>query len=285
MDCQIAQTVLLDPQDPSVDRVTLLDAVAHALACESCRTFAQDMRRIESVLRVSDDERIETPRGGYAVLAVRLAPAGNYRRGPMRWVAGAAAVAALVVAAYLLGSRDVTQPPVQLAVASNSADQFAFTPEQVTQSSKAFAQVTQAFDRRADWVWNGDRAADVGVGQMPADSTQPVLLLKLVLRSRERVLSSGDLAIVSGREARLSLPLENGKQVRYIISTRADQPDRIGITVELLEGNGSAKPLAALSTRLQAVVGQPLRAGEMVTTSGEYEVITSFARAEAKGGI
>ena len=282
MDCQHAQSVLLDPQDASIDRAVLLEAVAHALTCDACRTFAEEMRRMEAALRLPEDA-IEPPRGGYAALAARLSPPTPIRRHPMRWVAAVAAVAALVAGAYVLGTRAVTQPDSPPTIASNSPNQFAFTPAQVTQSSQAFAKVADAFDRRANWVWTGDRAADVGVGESPVDATQPVLLLKLVLRSGDAVLSSGDLAIVSGRDAKVSLPLPNGKQVRYIVSTKADQPDHVGITVELLEGDGSARPLAALSTRVQAVVGQPLRAGEMVTTSGEYEVITSFARAEARG--
>jgi hypothetical protein len=290
MDCQNAQSVLLDPQDPSVDRSALLEAVSHALTCDACREFAGELRKIESILRLPGDEAIQQPRGGYEAFAMRLTPtAPATHRGPMRWVA-AAAVVALVSGAYLLGTRqnpstretftEITPGP-RIA----KPDPFAFTPAQVQQSSQAFAEVAEAFDQKATWVWTGDRAADVGVAQTPVDASKPVLLLKLILRSNGQVLSSGDLAIVSGQDASLSLPIANGKKVRYSISTRSNQPDHVGIAVELLEGNGSAKPLAALSTRVNAVVGQPVRAGEMTTTSGEYEVIASFARADAKGGL
>lgn len=288
MDCQNAQSVLLDPQDPSVDRTALLEAVSHALTCDACREFASELRKIESILRMPADEAIPQPRGGYEAFAMRLTSSQPTTfRGPMRWVA-AAAVVALVSGAYLLGTRQNPPPTrvVNTVSGNKNPDQFAYTPAQVQQQSKAFAEVTEAFDRRATWVWTGDRAADVGVGQTPVDASKPVLLLKLVLRSNGQVLSSGDLAIVSGQDASLALPLANGKKVRYAISTRSNQPDHVGITVELLEGNGSAKPLAALSTRVNAVVGQPVRAGEMTTTSGEYEVIASFARADnAKGGL
>lgn len=287
MDCQHAQSVLLDPQDPSLDRTALLEAVSHVLTCDACREFAGELRKIESILRLPAEEAVPQPRGGYEAFAIRLAPTSpSSFRSPMRWFA-AAAVVALVAGAYLLGTRQTPPTQVVTTVPGNKgSDQFAFTPAQVQQQSKAFAEVTEAFDRKATWVWTGDRAADVGVAQTPLDADKPVVLLKLVLRSGGQVLSSGDLAIVSGQDASLSLPLANGKKVRYAISTRTNQPDHVGIAVELLEGNGSAKPLAALSTRVQAVVGQPVRAGEMTTTSGEYEVIASFARAEtAKGGL
>jgi len=289
MTCEETQALLLDPQDPAVSRQRLLEAASHALSCESCRHFAEDLSKLESILRVPADDAIALPSGGYGALADRFAQTDRtYGRigHSRRWLsyAAAAVIGGVVAGAYFVGAQQGVVHTEKQALAPHTDAQLVFSPSEVRRSSKAFAEVSQAFDNRASWVLTGEHAADVGVVQSPVDPTHPVLLLKLVLRSGKEILSSGDLAIVSGRDAHVTLPLSDGKTVRYSINTRIDQPDRLDISAELLDGNGSAKPLAALSTRMQPRDGQPVRMGEMATSNGEYEVIVSFARAEAKDG-
>lgn len=283
MTCQTAQSILLDPRDPSIDRSTLMAAASHAFSCDTCRCFAQELHRIEASLVVPGDESIELPAGGYDAFATRLERAASTQsRTRWRFVATAAVVALIGGACFLAGQQFRSQP-VRTVTIPRSDTAAVFSPMEVLHSSKAFAEVAEVFDHRTTWVWTGDHAADVGVGQSPVDPAEPLLLLKLVLRSNQQILSSGDLAIVSGHSARLSLPLEDGKQIRYLVNSRTDQPDRIDITAELLGEDGAATPLAALSTRLHTRPGQLLRAGEMATTAGDYEVIANFARAVPEG--
>ncbi|CAN5476336.1 hypothetical protein BH10PLA1_BH10PLA1_06570 [soil metagenome] len=287
MTCEETQSVLLDPQDPAVDRQQLLDVASHAMTCDACRRYAADLNRLDSALHLPGEKDMPVPRGGYDAFEERLLKltgAGQPTRQIGSWMsyAAAAVLGGVIAGAYFLGAQQGAVHTEKAAITPHTDAHLVFSPSEVRHSSLAFAEVSEAFENRASWVLTGDRAADVGVEQTPIDRSHPVLLLKLVLRSGGEILSRGDLAIVSGRSARVTLPLEDGKKVRYSISTQVDQPDRLGISAELLDSNGSSKPLAALSTRMQPQSGKSVRAGEMSTNAGDYEVIVSFAQADTK---
>ena len=282
MDCETAQSLLSDLPGGSADRAHWLAAAAHADQCAECRQFVADADRIGTALRVPADESIDLPHGHYDALAERLAgavrPARGDGSGAWRFAA-AAAVALGLVGSYFAGRSAVPDRRLSTPAAYAAIDPagYGLSPNEKRESAKAFTAVSAAFDHRADWVWTGDTAADVGLGVETAGPADRVVLVKLVLRRDAEVVSRGELAVVAGREAELRLPLTNGRQVRYRVGTTDPRATSIGVSAELHESARDERPLALLAAQVRPQNGRGVRLGGMSTTEGDFELLAGVA--------
>jgi len=177
-----------------------------------------------------------------------------------------------------------SKPPVTTPGSAGATAALAFAPQEIRQNVSAFRQVADVFDQRASWVLVADRTSDVGLGRDPAEPEDRLLLLRLTMCKGEQVVSRSDLVIVPGEGADLTVPLENGRKLRYQIGTTLDQPTRLSLWAELQGEQGAGRTLAALATDLPVQPGQVLGAGEMVTTTGHYALQVAFAQASRAAG-
>jgi hypothetical protein len=190
-----------------------------------------------------------------------------------------------------------------------------WTAEDVRRGVQVFQEVSATFDGRTSWVALGDRSAEMGlvssgvdalglgnavakgnlfdnvsnqtvpptVGDAPAGKPR-VFLLRLVLSRGREAKSRTDLVIVAGQNARLELPLEPGRIVRYVIGTTAAASTKLSLWTEVRSPLGG-ETMAVLATQMQPRSGEAVSAGRVDTASGEYSLEVSFAEAPLPGSV
>jgi hypothetical protein len=166
---------------------------------------------------------------------------------------------------------------------------MALSPQDVETGVKVFAQVSQVFDHRTDWVLLSDRDSEVGLVSdrdskaEPIEKTGPakgeLLLLRLTVLKGRAAISKADLVIVPGQDAEFKVSSSAGPEIRYRIATDKQDSRKIQLWVELDRPDASRRGGASLASELHVEPGQVRSAGEVVTTSGRYVVNVGFERA------
>jgi hypothetical protein len=272
-----------DWDEPARRRVA--EVLEHLKACPECAAAAADFDRIRSILQTAAPG---IPEGGWSAMEARLFDATAHRR--LRWPSlSALATAALLLIAigYGIGlaTSNRTAATRSPSIAENrntpgTSDSVAVYPQSdAAQDAKAFHEVSDVFEHRAAWLLVGDKTSDMGLSDQAMNGQQKVLLLRLTMLESGKTLSSADLAIVPGQSANLVVPGDGHKTLHYRISTTAEQPTRLTISTQLTSPRG-AEVLAALATTLSVEPGQRLSAGNMVTSSGDYELQIAFANTQ-----
>lgn len=248
----------------------------------------QDRNEVREDQRPTIGRRFVAPFGPFRILSASTG--GRWRLG-----IGSAVAASLLLGAlgFWLGKHYSslsplagTQPTngIGSSPGSSLADgpRIRWTDTEVAQQAGAFEQVQQVFDHRAKWllVANGD--SDLGLSEEPLasahDTNMHILLLRLTMLHQNQVVSTADLAIVPGQSAKLNVPLSGGNSLRYEIGTSEQEPTRLSLWVELQTPHGG-ETLAALATTLQLHPDEKASAGQLVTSSGRYELKVAFSRA------
>lgn len=153
------------------------------------------------------------------------------------------------------------------------------TTKDVARGMSIFSNVSEAFGGRVSWVAVDNHNADLGL--MSADGKQnDAVLLRLVVSSDDRDVSSTDVVIIPGKEASIDVPFESGQVLHYTIMVSPDANRQLSIWTELRTPGEGSSTLAALATTLKLTPHRVLKAGRMVTASGNYGVDVLFAEKE-----
>ncbi len=292
MSCDDVRQSLLELGWSPADRLRVQQVLSHLESCPECRQAADDYQRLVDLLANTGDQ--VRPDDGWANFEYRLERVAIAPAKPWWSPVGATIAASLLIAAtaFTLG-RFVTPDrpvsimaptPVERGHGNGGTVTFTqFTAQEISRGVKEFQEVSGAFDRRASWVMDADGQADVGIADAPVDQGKQLLLLRLsMFRDRESV-SSTDLVIVPGHAANLTAPLQQGCKLHYKIATSAGQPTHLSIWVEIQTPRGD-QTLAALATDLQVEPNHQIKAGQLVTSAGAYELHIGFAQAAMPRG-
>lgn len=245
---------------------------------ELSATLEQYDRLRETLADVSAEVE---PADGWDAFEDRLQDAIADRTPRVWWrpSAVAAAVLLLLAGAWQLGW--FVPPTATHAPSSASRDlqQLAFAPEDVAGAVSLFDEMAGFLGQRPQWVLVSDDVSDVGVGDQPAPSAAPLLLLRLALSRDGRIVSTSDVAIIPGQTAAMTVPLAGGGQVHYRLAATAGSPARLQFATEVYGAGGSAQSLGTLQTDLALTPDVVMPAGELMTTGGRYSVKIVFAQA------
>jgi hypothetical protein len=281
--CEEIREFCLECEWPDGDLQRALEAMAHLQSCPACAAAAAEFSRMRSVLK---NENTGAPSGGWSAFEKRLLETAVHRAKPARW--GWLAIAASVLIAmggYGVGrwtNRPIlaTLPPAGTeASGSVQGATGALSQADIDGRVKAFHEISGVFENRAAWLLVGDNTSDMGVSNGAINHETQVYLLRLTMLKSKKVISTADLVILPGQAASLTVPTDESSSLRYRIRTSEDQPTRLMISSQLMTPKG-AEVVAALETTLQIKPGQKLSAGNMVTTSGDYELQIAFGRSE-----
>jgi hypothetical protein len=251
----------------------------HASQCRSCQAAMQEFDRIREVLRpapmpetAGDWERFEQHLQGACVERSR-------RVRPWRILAMAASLmlAAVGWGLYVSGLRQNGQPIH--GAANGSLASLQITPQEAQQQARVFQEVTQAFDQRTTWMLLSDRQTDLGLASKPVDAPRNLLLLRLTVLRADAIISSADLVVVPGQTAQLDVPFEQAQQLHYVIGTASGDQASLSIWAEVRKPDGGHETLAALATNLQPQLGKVLDAGQLVTSTGKYQIKIVYSQA------
>ncbi|MCX5660570.1 MAG: hypothetical protein NTW19_12725 [Planctomycetota bacterium] len=272
----------------------------------SMQRMATDLDAVRAVL--GNGNLDSQPSGGWESYESRLRSAIAVRtrepRSAGRWMARAAWPAALAAslalaatgwALFLSKGSPIPQggrigPVVQTPSAGDGqairppaptpTNSFArMTEQDMAQQASIFEQVSKVFDERAGWVAVSGDDIEMGMTQKPTAEAPRVLLLRLAVSRGSTLLSRSDLAVVPGQDVDLTLPLADGKRLRYRLGTAVGTPARLSIWVELQTPGAPGQTLAAAATELSANPGDLLKVGQLATSSGEYQVDVGVFRA------
>ncbi len=291
MMCEETRQALLELS--GAQRRRAAEAFDHLRQCEACRAAMREYDRLHEALEPAEDAE---PVGGWSAFEDRLLDGGASVRG--MWFSQTLKLAA----AFLLGimvievGRSVFWSRAGNVVAVNSATPATttmpkpttmptptpvatppFTTQEVAQHAQAFDQVSQVFDRRTSWVLLANNTSDVGLVDQPIVEQRKLLLLRLSMTRNKESVSSSDLVIVPGQSASLTVPLEHGQSLHYEIGTTTGEPTKLSLWAELQSSRGG-QAIGALATELQLEPNQKTRAGELVTSSGEYQLKIGFSQ-------
>ncbi|NLE60141.1 MAG: hypothetical protein GX616_17465 [Planctomycetes bacterium] len=271
MNCNSVRDELLQYDWDEVDRQRLTEILNHLAHCDECRSAMADFDRLRLVSRPIESDT--EPTGGWTAFEHRLIDRMTRPRRRLGWVPPAlAASLALAVVGWGLylgsgGTRDQRAPSV------NGGEVVrALTPQEIADRIEVFDQVSEVFDRRAGWVLISDQRSDMGVGQTPMRQDESLLLVRLSLLKDRSLFSNADLVIVPGQMARVSVPSHDGSVVRYQVTTSETDPRFLRLRVEVGSSNGQREGGAALATDLRLPSGKIVPAGQLVTSSGSYDV-------------
>ena len=278
--CEQICEFLLQCDWPEGDVQRALEAISHLQSCPQCAAVAADFSQLQRAL---SNEKPGAPSGGWSAFEQRLIEktvhhARPHHRGRM------AIAASLLIAAggYGLG-RWANRPPVPLvaveSTVSGQSSNGTLSQADVDCRVKAFHEISGVFENRAAWLLVGDNTSDMGLSNSTIESTHQVYLLRLTMLKSKKVVSSADLVILPGQSASLVVPTDEQESLGYQIRTSIDQPTSLMISARLMTPAG-AEPLAAIETTLQVKPGEKLSAGNMVTTTGEYELQIAFGRSQ-----
>ena len=292
MSCDDVRQSLLQLGWSPADRLRAQQVLSHLESCAECRQAADDYQRLTELLSSSSDQG--RPADGWANFERRLERVAAGPAKPWWFPATATVAASLLIAAtaftvgrFMTPVRTITitaPAPAERGNGNGGAVAFTqFTAQDISRGVKEFQEVSGAFDRRASWVMDASGQADVGIADAPVDQGQQLLLLRLSMSRDKAVVSSTDLVIVPGHDANLTAPLQQGRKLHYKIATSAGQPTHLSIWVEIQTPQGD-QTLAALATDLQVEPNRQIKAGQLVTSAGNYELHIGFAQAAMPKG-
>ncbi len=292
MRCEHAQAELLDLDLDETGRRRVAEFLAHVDRCEECRSAMKDYDRLRAMAAGADARGVEPrePAGGWSAFEARLRHR-VYSRARRRLIIplGLAASFTLAVVGWslYLGA---------LSVRTNGADTkqspgaiLALTPTDVETGVKVFSQVSQVFDHQANWVLISDTDSEVGLVSdrelepAPTRKAEPapqeLLLLRLTVLKGHAPVSKADLVIVPGQDAEFRVPSAAGPEIRYRVAMNKQDSRKMNLRVELARPNHVHQNLASLASELQVEPGQVRSAGEVMTSTGRYEVNVGFEKA------
>lgn len=278
MNCNSVRDELLQYDWDEVDRQRLTESLNHLGHCDECRSAMADFDRLRLVSRPVESDT--EPTGGWTAFENRLIDRMARPRRRLGWVPPAlAASLAMAVVGWGLylgssGTDDRQAPSV-----NGGAVVRALTPQEIADRIEVFDEVSQVFDRRAGWVLISDQRSDMGVGQTPTSSNATLLLVRLSVLREQSPFSNADLVIVPGQMARVTVPSVGGSSVRYQVTTSETEPNLLRLRVEVGSGNGQREG-SALVTDLRLPSGKIVPAGQLVTSSGRYDVHVGIYQAK-----
>lgn len=265
----------------------------HPLLAEALRAdptlmeCLQEYDALRAAMGPASQAPVEPPAKGWAAMEQRMTqtiasglttrPPHQFRIGRILAWAAAVVVAASGWAVFLLQHSGGPTTDIQGKLAMSAHD--------IAQAVAVFSNVTDTLDGKASWVAVSKNNADVGLGAAKPAGSRHLLLLRLTLLVDGRTASQADVVIVAGQSATVTLPLNNGRQVRYEIGTTrtpSTGATQLSLWAQLQKHNApDGESLAALATQLQPHVGQVVSAGEMVTHNDRYELRVSFGQSQA----
>lgn len=318
MHCEEARTILLDYDWDADGRRRAMLVLRHLDGCDACRSAVDGYDRLRATLRRGPvlgadegDDNMPEPPGGWQAFLERLEPTRgehSLRLRPRPSGGRAAALAACVLlaaAAFQVGRTSgrrvvVVAPTVPPQASTDGAAHSgrsddallaSLTPsaEDAARQARAFDQLSEVFDRKAGWLMTSSGgASDIGLASDTVPAGEKLLMLRLTLLHAGEVASNADVVIVPGQSADLSLPMADGRALKYHIGTSAGEPTELTLWLEVQTPAGSAggeaargNTLAALSTNLRVRPGERVAAGELATTAGRYELKVGFTQAQS----
>lgn len=312
MHCDEVRIILLDYGWNADERRRATLLLRHLEGCDACRAAVADYDVLRAALHSAGAgaaaDAAEPSRGWHAFLE-RMVPARadhGLRLRPRPSGGRAVALAACVVfslVAFQLG-RKSAPPPVALVPAlpapstsstntgggdaRRAEDTFlaSLSPStaDAARQATAFDQLSDIFDRKASWLMTSSGgASDVGLAPDAVPAGHRLLMVRLTLLHGGAVASNADVVIVPGQSADLSLPMADGRSLKYHVGTSAGEPTELTLWLEVqaARGAGGRETLAALATNLRVRPGERVAAGELATTSGKYELKVGFTQAQS----
>jgi hypothetical protein len=317
MTCEQARQLLLDALTPPADasdasRHALADARLHAQGCAECRAAVDDFERFGAALR--DFDHHAAPVGGWTAFGERLTEsvhgAGVARRwagdparfdGPRRasWRgAGFAAAAACLAVGLAVGfwagrtggaalpNADASghgRPPGTSPSTSARPASFRPTELEVKRGAATFARTAELVGPQMSWMLQSGDTYQVGIDEtyVPGVDAAPsdrLLVLRLTALQGDVAVSDADLVIVPGQTAKLVVPLGEGHELRYHVTTSNEMPARLALWAELATPRGR-DVLAVVGTTLQLNPGDAVSAGRFAASAGPYDLRVAFADA------
>jgi len=257
-------------------RDRLLAALIHVQDCDHCQKSLDGFDQIRQVL---PDDGEAVPAGGWDAFerrmqqGIALPPQGRSLR---RLYALAAMLMICVGMGAVIYSVN-GQPAQSVAKATDipgaqgaeGATMGLLTREDVRSPVAAFAEVSQVFDGKAQWVMVSSNGSDMGIGGSVLAGGERPLVARVLVLSGGRTVSSADIVIVAGQTARTRLALPQGRSVEYLLATQTGQSRHLSLWAELSSGRQS---LASFSTELDLVGSQMVSAGQVTTVYGSYEL-------------
>ncbi len=251
---------------------TILD---HLRQCEQCRTALADYDQIRSVLKVSENEG--EPNGGWLALENHLFPLRKMTPS-LRWISKITLAASLFfVLGFGGGYWWFTQKPENSGVFARGPAQL--STKDINQQVAMFDQISRIYEGKAGWVAVSDKTSDVGVISDKVLSRPQLLLLRLTMSQKKTVVSQADLVIIPGQTAELRVPFFNDQALKYRIRTSSSEPTNLTVWVEVEKPNQDGEVIAALATTLHISSGEVRSAGQMVTSTGGYDLKIAFSKA------
>lgn len=286
---QIEQALL----DQDITEAALDEQPELAAAVRSDPVLLECLREydaLRAVMRPNPSTTAETPDDGWAAMTRRMMrPLES--TSPMRTpnhhrhlrIAAWAAIALVAAGGWMMFMLKSGGPP---PVALDMGGKLALSEHDVAQTLAVFSRVADTLDGKASWLVVSKNNADVGLSADEPGTSQHLLLLRLSLLEAGRTVSQADVVIVIGQSATITLPMDDGRQVRYEIGTtrtKATGATRLSLWAQLQQRDAAGgEALAALATQLQPRAGQMFSAGEMVTHNDRYELRVSFGESSAK---
>jgi len=274
MNCEDYQTVYLTTGG---DRKQLKAALDHIEGCTECSQAVDDYDSIQNLLKPAAD--IPEPSMGWDRFSKSLTPKREIQWQPFVWPA-IAAILVICLAISLTHTRVQPASRELQEVKNGNGLDLAYTKDEVTQNMTVFQEMSNVYGNQTGWVMVSDSTADVGLVPAEMISSQQVLLLRLNMLNNKQVVSSSDLVIVAGQSAHLSVPFENGQELKYTVSTSDGENPALSVWVEVRNGQTKPRMLAALATQITPQKGQVVSAGELVTSAGKYELKISFSQSK-----
>jgi hypothetical protein len=281
MSCDAARQFLLDTGWDAAGRRSAADFLLHAETCDDCRAALKDYDALRATFSRADEP--PEPAGGWDALEKRLAHSLHRRQSPHVRAALAIAASVLFAVGGFQSGRYLTKPEIVQrtlpATVPATAIHVSFPPHDMSSDVREFREVSRAFDNQATWMLVSQSDPAVGVVANPLPLTKKLLLLRLALLRGGEAISNSDLIVVAGQQADLTLPLPAGQSLHYRIGTSVDELTRLTLGLELKTPHRK-EPLAGLATTLNFKLGQPLSAGKLTTSEGEYELKVEVASTE-----
>ncbi|MHC4715863.1 MAG: hypothetical protein ACYS5V_02745, partial [Planctomycetota bacterium] len=139
----------------------------------------------------------------------------------LRWPALATLAAAAMVVGAALWHLHLHGLPRTGRDDSAALAAASLSPAEVDRHRRMFESVSEVFEGRTTWVALANGTSDIGLRPAAVDRTH-VLLLRLVMSRQGKVVSNADLVMVAGQDARVVVPLADGRSVRYHVASGSE---------------------------------------------------------------
>lgn len=269
--CSHVRADLLGFDWDHADRQCAAAVLAHLEVCAACRQAAMDYDELREAVRPAADEPM--PRGGWQAFGQKF-HFKSPRPHPLRWRTFVA-TAAVVLVALGLANLYLTLQRLPTGVSGMSglpASSVGLSKADIDQDAQAFRQVSSVFDHRAGWILLSDQATDLGLTPMPADPASPLLLVHLQLWRDAARVSQATLAVIPGQAAQVTIPSTDGHQLAYTIQTSAAEPGALQVYLEIASPGNARAAVATLATQFRFEPGRMIKAGQLATSQGFYEL-------------